>query len=53
MDSKRIFLSDKELPTAWYNLQADLPHAAAAAACIRARSSRCRRPIWSRSSPRR
>jgi tryptophan synthase beta chain len=25
MDSKRIFLSEKEIPTAWYNLQADLP----------------------------
>jgi tryptophan synthase beta chain len=25
VDSKRIFLSEKELPTAWYNLQADLP----------------------------
>jgi tryptophan synthase beta chain len=25
MDSKRVFLSDKDLPTAWYNLQADLP----------------------------
>ncbi|MFZ1936191.1 MAG: TrpB-like pyridoxal phosphate-dependent enzyme [Thermoguttaceae bacterium] len=25
MESKRIFLSEKELPTAWYNLQADLP----------------------------
>jgi tryptophan synthase beta chain len=25
MDSKRIFLSEKELPKAWYNLQADLP----------------------------
>jgi tryptophan synthase beta chain len=25
MDSKRVFLSQKDLPTAWYNLQADLP----------------------------
>jgi len=25
MDCKRVFLSDKDLPTAWYNLQADLP----------------------------
>jgi tryptophan synthase beta chain len=25
MDCKRVFLSEKELPTAWYNLQADLP----------------------------
>ncbi len=25
MSSKRIFLSEKEMPTAWYNLQADLP----------------------------
>ena len=25
MDSKRIFLSEKEIPSAWYNLQADLP----------------------------
>jgi len=25
VDSKRIFLSEKELPAAWYNLQADLP----------------------------
>ena len=25
MDSKRIFLSENEIPTAWYNLQADLP----------------------------
>ena len=25
MDCKRVFLSEKEIPTAWYNLQADLP----------------------------
>ncbi len=25
MDDKRIFLSSNEVPTAWYNLQADLP----------------------------
>jgi len=25
MDCKRIVLSEKEIPTAWYNLQADLP----------------------------
>jgi tryptophan synthase beta chain len=25
MDCKRIFLNQKEIPTAWYNLQADLP----------------------------
>ncbi len=25
MSSKRIFLSENEMPTAWYNLQADLP----------------------------
>ncbi len=25
MSSKRIFLSESEIPTAWYNLQADLP----------------------------
>ena len=25
MDPKRVFLSEKEIPTAWYNLQADLP----------------------------
>ena len=25
MDCKRVFLSEKEMPTAWYNLQADLP----------------------------
>ena len=25
MGSKRVFLSEKEIPTAWYNLQADLP----------------------------
>jgi tryptophan synthase beta chain len=25
MDCKRIILSEKEIPTAWYNLQADLP----------------------------
>jgi tryptophan synthase beta chain len=25
MDSKRVFLSESEIPTAWYNLQADLP----------------------------
>ena len=25
MDDKRVLLSEKELPTAWYNLQADLP----------------------------
>ena len=25
MDGKRVLLSEKELPTAWYNLQADLP----------------------------
>ena len=25
MTSKRVFLDEKELPQAWYNLQADLP----------------------------
>jgi len=25
MNSKRVFLSESDLPTAWYNLQADLP----------------------------
>ncbi len=25
MDTKRVLLSEKEIPTAWYNLQADLP----------------------------
>ena len=25
MDCKRVFLSEKDIPTAWYNLQADLP----------------------------
>ena len=25
MDCKRVFLSENEIPTAWYNLQADLP----------------------------
>jgi tryptophan synthase beta chain len=25
VDDKRIFLAEKDLPTAWYNLQADLP----------------------------
>jgi len=25
MSSKRVFLSESEIPTAWYNLQADLP----------------------------
>lgn len=25
MSDKRVFLSEKEIPTAWYNLQADLP----------------------------
>lgn len=25
MSSKRVFLSESEMPTAWYNLQADLP----------------------------
>jgi len=25
MNSKRVFLSESEMPTAWYNLQADLP----------------------------
>ena len=31
-NSKRIYLSQSELPNAWYNLQADLPEPAAAAA---------------------
>jgi tryptophan synthase beta chain len=25
MSSKRVFLSESEIPTAWYNIQADLP----------------------------
>ena len=50
MDSKRIFLSEKEIPTAWYNLQADLPKPCRRR-CTRARSSPSARPTWSRSSP--
>ena len=39
-DTVKYVLDESRIPKHWYNLQADLPQAAAAGAASRARSSR-------------
>ena len=53
VESKRIFLSEKELPTAWYNLQADLPTPLPPPLHPGTKQPLSARPIWSRFSRRR